>query len=152
MKVEPLMKNNRQLAMNTNKSDSLHIQTEGWIVTVQYLQGFNIYVITELTIATLFALVLVMRYQMSCCRFLCFTSRLTCGLLKNHRTPKQLYCFMPNTPVQCQSSSLIAMIVSWEYTGDYGFLLCKLRGGGHLGRVHPDQMVLEMIRRGSLVR
>jgi hypothetical protein len=72
--------------------------TEGWVVTVQCLQGLhNIFVITELTIATLFAWVLVMRHQMSSCRFLCSSSGLTCGLLKNHS--QKLCCLTPNTPV-----------------------------------------------------
>jgi hypothetical protein len=55
-------------------------------------------VITELTIATLFAWVFVLRHQMSCCRFLYFSSWLTCGLLKNHRTLQQLCCFIPLAP------------------------------------------------------
>ncbi len=76
------------------------------------VKGLNIFEITELTIATLFARVLVMRYQMSCCWFLSLFSGLTRGLLKNHRTPQQLCCLKPNTPVQYWSSSIIAMIVS----------------------------------------
>jgi hypothetical protein len=35
-------------------------------MTAQYLKGLNIFVIVELTIATLFTQVLVMRHQMSC--------------------------------------------------------------------------------------
>ncbi len=35
-------------------------------MTVQYLKGLNIFVIMELTIATMFTQVLVMRHQMSC--------------------------------------------------------------------------------------
>jgi hypothetical protein len=58
---------------------------------------------------------------MSCCRFLCFYSRLTCGLLKKHRTPQQLCCFIPTAPVQYQLSSLITMIVSREQLGYFGF-------------------------------
>ncbi len=42
-------------------------------MTVKCLQGLNIFVITELVIATLFARVLVMKHQMTCCRFLCFS-------------------------------------------------------------------------------
>jgi hypothetical protein len=57
---------------------------------------------------------LIMRNQTSWCRFLCFSSRLTIGLLKNHRTPKQLCCLLLNMPVQYQTISIIAMIVSWE--------------------------------------
>jgi hypothetical protein len=63
------------------------------------------YVIMELAIATLFAQVFVMRHQMSCCRFLCFSSGFTCGLLKNHRTPQQICCFIPTAPVQYQQVS-----------------------------------------------
>jgi hypothetical protein len=68
-------------------------------------------VITELTIATMFAQVFVMRHHMSCCQFLCFS---TYGLLKNHRTPQQLCCFILTAPVQYQSSSIITIIVSHE--------------------------------------
>jgi hypothetical protein len=75
---------------------------------MQCLQGLNIFVNTELTIATLFARVLAMKHQMSCCWFLCYC------LLKNHRTPQQLCCTIPNTTVQYQSSSIVAMIVSRE--------------------------------------
>ncbi len=68
-------------------------------MTIQYFQGLNMFVITELTIATLFVIteltiatllaqVLVMRHLMTCSQFLCFSSGLTCGLLKNHRTPQ----------------------------------------------------------------
>jgi hypothetical protein len=52
----------------------------------------------------------------------CFSSRLTSGHLKNHRTPQQLCCLRPNMLVQYQSSSIIAMIVSresQEITGSY---------------------------------
>ncbi len=69
--------------MNTNK-----LHDHPMFVRVKYL------VITELTVATLFAQMFVMRHQMSCCRFLCFSSGLTCDLLKNHRTPLQLCCFI----------------------------------------------------------
>ncbi len=50
-----------------------------------------------------------------------------CGLLKNHRTHQQLCCLIPKAPVQYQPSSIIAMIVSGELMGDYGFLLCAQR-------------------------
>jgi hypothetical protein len=79
------------------------------------------------------------------------------GLFKNHRTPKQLCCPMPNAPVQYQSSSIITMIKchrsSWEITGSYYALKehSASSQGDHFGRVHSDQMVLEMIRRGRLV-
>jgi hypothetical protein len=66
-------------------------------------------VITELTIATLFAWMFVMRHQMSCYRFLCFSSGLTCGLLK-----KQYIEPPAAAPVQYQSGSIITMIVSRE--------------------------------------
>ncbi len=52
----------------------------------------------ELTIATLFTQVFVMRHQMTCCRFLCFSIRLTCGLLKNHRTPPAALLLHTNRP------------------------------------------------------
>ncbi len=104
-------RNWQRIRINT---DSLNIQTEGWIVTVQYLQELNIFAMTELTIATLFARVLVMRHQMSCCQFLSFSSGLTHSLLKNHRNPQQLCCLIPITPVQYQLSSITAMIVSSE--------------------------------------
>jgi hypothetical protein len=77
---------------------------------VQCLQGLNIFVITELTIAALFAQVFVVRHLMTCCRFLSFFIGLTCGLLKNHKPPS----LKPTAPVQYQSSSIIAMIVLQE--------------------------------------
>ncbi len=64
-----------------------------------------------------------MRHQKTCCWILCFSSRLTCGLLKNHKTPQQLCCLMPNTPEQYQSNSIIAITVSQGKLGDYRFLL-----------------------------
>jgi hypothetical protein len=61
-------------------------------------------------------------------------------------------------PMQYQLSSIIAIIVSREEPGDYGFLLCaqgtsciKLKGD-HLGQVYSDQIVLETIRQGRLVQ
>ncbi len=77
-------------------------------------------VITELTLATLFAQVFVMRHQMSCCPFLCLSSGLTCSLLKNHRTPYQFFCFVLITPVQYHSTSLNTMIVSQSSRGIMG--------------------------------
>jgi hypothetical protein len=49
------------------------------------------------------------------------------GLLKNHRIPQQLCCFILMALVGYQSRSIIAMIVSQEYPGDNGFLLCTQR-------------------------
>ncbi len=114
MKVEQLMNNNRNWQWIQINSDSLNIQN--WrlnrdrptFARNKYLCDYG----TDN--CNLFAHVLVMRHQMSCCRFLCFSSRLTCGRLKNHRTPQQLCCFIPNTPVQYRLSSIIAMIMSWE--------------------------------------
>jgi hypothetical protein len=57
------------------------------MVTVLCFARVKYLMITELTIATLFAQVFVMRHQMSCCQFLCFSSELTCGLFKNNKTP-----------------------------------------------------------------
>jgi hypothetical protein len=45
-------------------------------MTIECLQGLIIFVITELTIATLFAQMLVVRHQMTFCRFLCLFIRL----------------------------------------------------------------------------
>ncbi len=65
--------NNNKLAMNTNKQIHLTYRTEGLIVTVQCLQRLNIFVVMELAIATLFARMFVVRHQITCCRFLCFS-------------------------------------------------------------------------------
>jgi hypothetical protein len=86
MKIEQLM-NNERLVANMKKHWFTEHKTECWIMTVQCLQVSNIFVITELTVATLFAWVLAMRHQMSYYLLLCFSSGLTCGLLNNHRTP-----------------------------------------------------------------
>jgi hypothetical protein len=61
---------------------------------------------------------------MSCCQFFCFSSRLFCSLFKNNRNPQQLCFCIPTTPAQYKSSSMIAIIVSREYPGDFRFLLC----------------------------
>jgi hypothetical protein len=47
----------------------------------------------EMTIATLFAQVFVMRHQTSCCQFLCFFSGLTCGLWKTEEPPAALLLY-----------------------------------------------------------
>jgi hypothetical protein len=39
MKVEQLIINNKELATNMNKQIRWTYTTEGWIVTIQYLQG-----------------------------------------------------------------------------------------------------------------
>ncbi len=123
---------------------SLNIQNCGLLMTVQCLQWLDIFVIAELTIATLFAWVLAMRHWMSWCWFLCFSSRVSRGLLKIHRNPQHLCCFISNTPMQYQLSSIIVMIVSREYPEDYRFLLCAQRTfcikpkEYRLGRVHLD--------------
>jgi hypothetical protein len=48
-----------KLGIDDTGTDWLSVLKKGWIVTVQYLQGLIIFVITELAIATLFACVLV---------------------------------------------------------------------------------------------
>ncbi len=79
------------------------------------VKGLNIFVIMELTIATLFAQVLVMRHQMSChvVSFFAFSAG-SWPLEKTIEPPQQLCCLIPNTPVQYQLNSIIAMIVSQE--------------------------------------
>ncbi len=72
MKIKQLMNKKRKLATNLNKHWTY--KNEGWIMTIQYLQGLNIFVIMELTFAILFARVLAMRHQISCSRFLCFST------------------------------------------------------------------------------
>ncbi len=51
----------------------------------------------------LFAWVLIMA-SVSCCWFLCFSSGLTSGLLKNHRTSQQLYCYIQYLTLQYRTS------------------------------------------------
>ncbi len=93
-------------ALNINKS-------VGWTVTVLYLRGLNILWLLNYNCNPICPGVC---YEASdvIFRFLCFSSGLTCGLLKNHRTPQLLCCFIPTAQVQYQSSSIITMIVSWE--------------------------------------
>ncbi len=67
-----------------------------WIVTVQHLQGLNIFVITELTIATLFAWMLNVWNQTYWRGFVC------------------RFSLTFNMSLQYQSRSVIAMIVSRE--------------------------------------
>ncbi len=120
-----LINKRRKTGNEYNYTDSLNINnSEGWIMTVQCLRGLNIWWLQNWQFATLFAQVFVMRHRMTCFRFLCFSSGLTCGLLKNHRTPQQLCCFTPIATVQYQWTSVITMVVSQEFRGDHGFLLC----------------------------
>ncbi len=106
--MKQLINNNR--ATNTNKQIHWTYRAEGWIVTIQCLQGLTIFLITDLTIATLFSRVFVVKHQTTCYQFICFSIGLTPDLLKNHRTPQQLCCLIPNAPVQYQSSSIITMM------------------------------------------
>jgi hypothetical protein len=80
------------------------------------------FVITELTLTTLFSRVLAKRHRMSCCRFLCFC------LLKNQRTPQQLCCSIPNTPLQYQSSSQNCNDSVTSVAGRLRFLQHVLKG------------------------
>jgi hypothetical protein len=43
-----------KLAINNTGTEWLSVLQKGWVVTVKYLQGLNIFVIMELTISTLF--------------------------------------------------------------------------------------------------
>jgi hypothetical protein len=147
------------MATNTiQKTDALNIN-KYWNVSgdhaifarVKYL------VILKLTIATLFTQVFVMRHHIFCSWLLCFSSGLTCGLLKNHRTPQQLCCFIPTC--QCGTSQvpqlqLLCHKSSREIMGsDYVLKRHSASGqGDHLYWVHTDQMVLEMMKLGRLVR
>jgi hypothetical protein len=85
-------------------------------------------VIMESTIATLVSQVLVMRHQMSCCRFPSFSA----GSLMAFCNPKNPLAAL----MLCQD------IKSSYYAGQ----------GDHLDRVHSDQMVLDMSRLERLVR
>jgi hypothetical protein len=61
-------------------------------------------VIAELKIATLFTQVLVMRHQMSCCWFLCLSSRLTCGFLETIEHTSSFVALYQ--PPQCSTSQV----------------------------------------------
>jgi hypothetical protein len=113
-----------------------------------------------------------MRHQMASCWFLCFSSGLTCGLLKNHRNPKQFHFFMHNTSVQYQFSSIIAMSVSQELLGDYKFptncskdILHQAKGelswssplssqgsqtGGTVGRIKRATLMVYLLKKREL--
>ncbi len=84
-------------------------------VRVKYLE------ITELTIATLFAQVFVMRHQTSCCRFFAFPAGSLVASWKTIEPPPQLCCFIPTAPVQYQLSLLQWQCheSSWEIAGSY---------------------------------
>ncbi len=100
--------------------------------------------ITELTIETLFAQVFVMRHQMSCFRFLCFSSGLTSGLLKNPPPALLFHTYRPSAvPVEFHNYNDSVMESSREITVSYYVLKghsASSQGGDHLGRVHSDQM------------
>jgi hypothetical protein len=123
MKIEQLMNNDRKLATNMSKhyfTEQTKLRVELW--TFNIFKGKISLWLWNWQLQPCLPGLLVMRHQMSCCRFLCISSRLPRGLLENQRIPQQLCCFVPTTPVQSQSSSIIAMIVSLEcreITGSY---------------------------------
>ncbi len=102
MKVEQLMNNNRNWQWIRINSDSLNIQN--WRLNRDHptFAGVKYLCVNGTDNCNLFAQVLVMRHQMSCCQFLCFSSRLTCGLLKNHRTPSSFVASY--LTLQCSTS------------------------------------------------
>ncbi len=114
-------------------------------------------VIMELTIATLFAQVFVMRHQMSCCRFLCFSSGFTSALLETHRNPLEALLLQINRPSAVpvkspnynHSVTWVARILQVPTMRSRDILLHAKRD--HLDRVHSDQIVLKMIWWGRLV-
>ncbi len=111
-----LINKSRETGNKYNYTDSLNINNyEGWFRTVQCLWGLNIWWLQNWQFATLLAQVFVMRHRMTCFRFLCFSSGLTCGLLKNHRTHQQLCCLTPIATLQYHLTSVITMVVSQEY-------------------------------------
>ncbi len=76
-----------KLVMNTFNWCTEHKQICRLNVDCPMFARVKYLVIMKLIISTLFAQVFVMRHQMSCCGFFFFSSGLTCGLLKSHRTP-----------------------------------------------------------------
>jgi hypothetical protein len=103
--------------------------------------------ITEVTIATLFARVFVMRHQMSCCRFLCLSSGSLCGLLETHRIPSTFVASYQPTQWY-QSSSIITMMKSsWDFMGSYSAFKEHSASGqrDNLDQVHSYQMIFKKI-------
>ncbi len=96
---------NNEPATNDNVELDAIVHEQDWRAKVDQpsFAGVKYLVITELTIATLFAQVFVMRHQMSCCRF----SSLPAGSLVafwNPKNPQQLCCFIATT--QCSTSQI----------------------------------------------
>ncbi len=129
------------------------------MVTVQYLQGLNIFVITEFTIATLICLC-VSSWGISSraaeLQFLPAGSLL--ALWKIHRTPQH-----PTYVASCLTSRVVSVqfhscndsVMRVHVVGKLWVPTLKGHSassqGDHLVQVHRDQMVLETIRRGRLV-
>ncbi len=127
-------------------------------MTVLYFVWVKYLVIKELTIVTLFAQVFVMRHQMICCQFLCFSIRLFCGFLKNHKISAAALLLHTNRPSAVpveshtynDSVTRVARRLQVPTMCSRDILLQA--NGYHLSRVQSDQMVLEMIRGVRLVR
>jgi hypothetical protein len=83
------------------KTDALNINnSEGWMVTVLYLRGLNILWLQNWQLQPYVPRCLLWGIRCHAVSFFAFPA----GLLKNNRTPQQICCFIPTTPVQYQSS------------------------------------------------
>jgi hypothetical protein len=109
--IEQLM-NNERLATNMNKY--WFTEHKNWGLNCDCQIFARIKYLCDFIPNNCNPVCLGVSYEMSCCWFFCFSSWLTRGLLKNHRTPQQLWCFIPHTLVQYQLSSIIANILSQE--------------------------------------
>ncbi len=79
-----------KLAINNTGTELFSAWWKGWIVTVQYLWGLNIYVITELTIVTLFVCVLVHEASVVVYQILCFPAGSLVAFWKTIESPSTL--------------------------------------------------------------
>jgi hypothetical protein len=78
-----------KLAIDNTSTEWSSVLRKGWIVTVEYLQGLNIFVITELIIATLFYwCVSSWGISSSAAKFYFLPVGSLVALWKNHRTPQ----------------------------------------------------------------
>jgi hypothetical protein len=116
-------------------------------VRVKYL------VIIELTITTLFALVLVKRHQMSCCRFPSFPAGALVTFWDSKNPPAAFLLLLTTLCSRYQSDVFqnhrdnvkrAARILPVPTMHSMDIL--QQANQNHLDQVHSDQMVLEMIR------
>ncbi len=143
--------------MNMIKTDALNITIWRSNGDCPIFARLKYLLIMELTIATLYAWVFVMRHQMPCCWFLFFPVGSLVASWKTIEPPAALLLHTncsSAVPVQFYNYNYRVTRVAgrlWVPTVHSRGILLQAKGD-HLDRVHSDQTVLKMIRQGKLVQ